>query len=59
MEYGKGPHAKCPRPKEILDLSFLNTSDEMVKKAHDNWALNYEQASIVRTVLYTFILYCS
>ena len=59
MEYGKGPHAKCPRPKEILDLSFSNTSDEMVKKAHDNWALNYEQVSIVRIVLYTFTLYCS
>ena len=29
---GKGFCESFPRPKEIYDLSFWNTSDEMVKK---------------------------
>ena len=40
---GKGLSAKCPRPQEILDLSYWNTSDDMVRKAHDIWSETYEQ----------------
>ena len=39
----EGLDAKCPRPQEILDLSYSNTSDELVKKAHDIWSVTYEQ----------------
>ena len=34
---------KFPRPKEILDLSYYNTTEEKVKQAHDNWSATYEQ----------------
>ena len=40
---GKGFCESFPKPKEIYDLSFWNTSDEMVKKAHDIWSATYEQ----------------
>ncbi|XP_078365733.1 methyltransferase-like protein 27 [Oculina patagonica] len=46
LDCGKGLSAKCPRPKEILDLSYWNTSDDMVRKAHDIWSETYEQDMI-------------
>ena len=39
----EGLDVKCPRPQEIVDLSYSNTSDELVKKAHDIWSVTYEQ----------------
>ena len=43
FDRGRGLSAKCPRPKEILDLSYWNTSDDLVRKAHDIWSETYEQ----------------
>ena len=43
LESRKGLSAKCPRPQEILNLSYTNTSDELVKKAHDIWSETYEK----------------
>lgn len=45
MACGKELNRKYPRPQEIIDLSYWNTSEEMVKTAHNNWAVNYEQVS--------------
>ena len=36
-------NAECPRPQEILDLSYWNTSDDLVREAHDIWSTTYEQ----------------
>ena len=51
---GKGFCESFPRPKEIYDLSFWNTSDEMVKKAHDIWSVTYEQVG--QWYIYVFYL---
>ena len=43
FDCGKGLSTDCPRPKEISDLSYWNTSDDKVKIAHDIWSETYEQ----------------
>lgn len=45
LDCGKQLSVKFPRPKEILELSYWNTSEDMVRKAHDDWAEGYDQVS--------------
>ena len=54
---GKGFCESFPRPKEIYDLSFWNTSDEMVKKAHDIWSATYEQVGQWYIFFYICVFY--
>ena len=43
FDESKGVSAKHPRPQEILDLSYWNTSEDMVRNAHEIWSETYEQ----------------